>query len=154
MPDRLYNNDRGLTLIELLVVVIIVGILAAIAIPTYTNYITRARRSEAKTALEHIRAGQEMWRAERGCYALDGVDCLGNPSAGTAVAKLQSTMGVPATIFFYNWAFTTLSATAFEARATPTGAQSSDGWLQIDQNGRKTAEFGPVYPDPRSQWSR
>ncbi len=44
-----------MTLIEVLVVVGIVGILAAIAVPIYTNYIQRARRADAKTALQQVR---------------------------------------------------------------------------------------------------
>ena len=63
------KGNRGLTLIELLVVVVIVAILAAIAIPAYTSYLTRARRADAKTALEQLRASQEMFRAERGSYS-------------------------------------------------------------------------------------
>ena len=88
------KSKKGITLIELLAVILIVGILAAVAIPSYTGYMQRARRADAKTALEQVRAAQEMWRAERGCYALDGVDCQGNASAGTAEAKLQTAMGL------------------------------------------------------------
>ena len=48
--------------------IVIVGILAAIAVPMYTDYMRRARRADAKTALEQLRAAQEMRRAERGSY--------------------------------------------------------------------------------------
>ena len=65
------KSNRGITFIELLVVIVIVGVLAAIAIPTYTNYMMRARRADAKTALEQLRASQEMFRAERGSYSTD-----------------------------------------------------------------------------------
>ena len=117
---------RGFTLIELLVVVLIVGILAAIAIPAYTNYLVRSRRADAKTALEQVRAAQEMWRAEKGSYC-------------TSVPALQTTMGAPATAIgrYYTWSFTSVSGTAFIATATPHGSQSSDGALTIDQNGTK-----------------
>ena len=85
---RYYRYSKGITLVELFVVILIVGILAAIAVPVYTNYMVRARRADAKTVLEQVRAAQEMWRAERGSYAI-------NDGNGTAVAKLVNTMGVP-----------------------------------------------------------
>ena len=140
------RSKRGITLIELLIVIVIVGILAAIAIPAYTNYLQRARRVDAKTALEQVRAAQEMWRAEKGCYARDGVDCQGNALAGTAEVKLQNTMGAPAPnparVGDYSWLFTTKTATLFTAQATPqTGRQAGDGWLGINQDGVKTSEF-------------
>ena len=130
---RRKKSIRGLTLIELLIVIVIVGILAAIAIPSYSGYMTRARRADAKTALEQIRAAQEMWRAERGSY------CIG----GTAQAALRTTMGAPdATISnYYTWNFTVLLANSFTARATATGSQQSDGWLAINQDGTKTSQF-------------
>ena len=129
------RSKRGMTLIELLIVIVIVGILAAIAVPTYTNYIQRARRADAKVALEQVRATQEMWRAEKGSY-------------GT-LAQIQTTMGAPATSvsIYYNWGFTVLSANSFTAEAQALGSQAGDGWLGIDQNGTKTSEF----PD---KWAR
>ena len=132
------QSKKGITLIELLVVVLIVGILAAIAIPSYTSYLQRGRRADAKTALEQARAAQEMWRAEKGCYAQDGVDCQGNASAGTAEAKLQTTMAAPpTTVGYYTWNFTVKTANSFTAQAVPFGSQANDGTLTIDQNAVK-----------------
>jgi type IV pilus assembly protein PilE len=132
------KSNKGITLIELLVVIVIVGILAAIAIPSYTGYMQRARRADAKVALEQLRAGQEMWRAEKGCYAQDGVNCLGAAYPGTAEVKLQTTMGAPATrVGYYDWNFSVKTENAFTARAVPYGSQASDGTLTIDHNGTK-----------------
>jgi len=122
-------NRKGITLIELLVVIIIVGILAAIAIPCYTGYMQRARRADAKTALEQLRASQEMRRVETGAYSTD-------------LVELQKTWGVPANpVGDYNlrWADGfTLSVNSFTAEAQPwSSRQSSDGSLFIDHNGTK-----------------
>jgi len=123
----------GLTLIELLMVIVIVGVLAAIAVPMYSGYMQRARRADAKTALEQVRAAQEMWRAEKGSYCIDG----------TAEATLRTTMGAPATTIsnYYTWSFTVKTATAFTAQATAIGSQASDGWLAINQDGTKTSQY-------------
>ena len=147
-----YNN-KGITLLELLVVIGIVGILAAVAIPSYNSYMVRARRADAKVALEQVRAAQEMWRAERGSYAID--------SGATAEVRLQNTMGVPATTINnnYNWNFTVKTAILFTAQAVPVGSQASDsgGSLFIDQNGTKWSVRGGItytYPDPNCGWSK
>jgi len=126
----------GLTLIELLMVIVIVGVLAAIAVPMYSGYMQRARRADAKTALEQVRAAQEMWRAEKGSYAIDD-------GGGTAVTKLRTTMGAPNTTIsnYYTWDFTVKTATAFTAQATAIGSQASDGWLAINQDGTKTSQY-------------
>ena len=120
-------NNRGITLIELLIVVVIVAILAAIAIPMYTGYMQRARRVDAKTALEQLRASQEMRRAEKGSYA-------------TNITELRNTWGAPAaTAGDYTITMVANSITStFTGTATPnTGRQTPDGPLTIDQDGVK-----------------
>ncbi|MEM9067799.1 MAG: prepilin-type N-terminal cleavage/methylation domain-containing protein [Myxococcota bacterium] len=67
--SRSKRSQDGYTLIELMIVVGIVGILAAIAIPSFTQYVQRAKTSEAITFLGEIRQRQESYRAEFGQYA-------------------------------------------------------------------------------------
>ncbi len=126
------KSKKGITLIELLIVIMIVGILAAIAIPGYNAYMQRARRADAKTALEQIRASQEAFRAERGRYANDG-------DHGNALLLLQNSWGVPTNpVGDYVISFTLTTQNSFTAEATPnTSRQLSDGSLFIDHNGRK-----------------
>ncbi len=131
---KIKGNGRGITLIELLIVVMIVGILASIAIPIYRGYMQRARRADAKTALEQIRAAQEMRRAEYGSYSTD-------------LAALQTSWGGPAsTVGDYEFSFTVSSGTAFTAKGPPNPSrQSTDGDLFIDHLGNKT---------PAEKWAR
>ncbi len=120
------KSNKGITLIELLTVVAIVAILAAIALPVYTNYMQRARRADAKTALEQLRASQEMFRAERGSYS-------------TNLLQLVNSWGVPNVSGDYAILLNSSTAIGFNAEAQPTAArQLSDGSLFIDQNGNKT----------------
>lgn len=144
------NSSRGITLIELLIVIIIAGILAAVAIPVYTNYTQRARRADAKTALEQIRAAQEMFRAEKGRYANDADD------GGNALGVLQANWGVPQNpVGDYTLSITNTTQTSYLAKATPTTSrQQSDGWLSINQDGNKCDQAGKCYPDNDSKWTK
>jgi type IV pilus assembly protein PilE len=134
------KSNRGITLIELLTVILIVGILAAIAIPAYTNYLQRARRADAKTALEQLRASQEMYRAEQGGYS-------------TNLLQLVTSWGVPNISGDYALLLNSSTATTFTGEAQPTTArQLSDGSLFIDQDGRKWDKDGAVWPQGR--WAK
>jgi type IV pilus assembly protein PilE len=62
-----YTN--GFTLIELMITVVVIGILAAIAYPNYTNYVTQVRRSDATINLLRIAALQEKFLTKCGFYA-------------------------------------------------------------------------------------
>jgi type IV pilus assembly protein PilE len=122
---KIMSCRKGITLIELLVVITIVAILAAIAIPSYSGYMVRARRADAKTALQQLRAAQEMRRAEYGSYLNDR-------------AALQTSWGGPDGVVG-DYAITLAgTATTFTGTATPnTTRQSSDPALTIDQDGNK-----------------
>jgi len=136
---RLDCNRNGITLIELLVVIVIVGILSAIAIPSYTGYMQRARRADAKVALEQLRAAQEMFRAERGRYV--------TAADGDPMVVLQNSWGVPPNpVGDYVLLLNSATATTYVGQAQAnTARQLSDGDLFIDQNGTKT---------PADKWAK
>ncbi len=62
-------SDEGFTLIELLVVIVILGILLAIAVPSYLGFKQRAERSSAKANVRSALPAMEAWYADHGTYA-------------------------------------------------------------------------------------
>lgn len=65
------NKNKGFTLIELMIVVAIIGIIAAIALPSYQDYVKRARRADAKANIFSVQLAEQKWRANHSTYTSD-----------------------------------------------------------------------------------
>ncbi len=76
---RLPAPHRGFSLIELVVTMLIVAILAAIAIPAYSNYVRKSRRTDAKSGLLNLAALEERFFSTQNSYTADPTQ-LGYPS--------------------------------------------------------------------------
>lgn len=126
-----FHSRKGFTLIELMIVVVIIGILAALAIPRFMQATTKSKQSEAKQILKQIYTMQRAFRQENGNYTHQGdLNVVG-------VAYVFDSIGVEigdnAT---YVYTMTTATQNAFLCTATANLDDDAaiDTWT-IDQAG-------------------
>lgn len=136
------RTHQGFTLIELLIAIVIIGLLAAIAIPAYQNYVRRANRAEPKAFLTEAAAKQEAFFADRRRYATTLTE-LGYAAATCYVGGGQSSgCGANSGNPNYSIAVSASTTTTYTLTATrmSTGSQASDacGNFIINSSGTKS----------------
>ena len=70
--NKLHRDSKGFTLIELMIVVVIIGILAAMAIPRFMSASIKSKQAEAQQILKQIYEMQRAYRQEYDTYACNG----------------------------------------------------------------------------------
>ena len=130
MLAKRHQNKKGFTLIELMIVVVIVGILAAMAIPRFMTASTRAKMSEARQLLKQVYTMQRTYRQENETYTGNGLTA--SAAAPVAFNNLGIEIGSTAR---YSYAITS-DANSFTCVATANLDEDAaiDTW-SIDETG-------------------
>jgi len=121
-PHR--RRQEGFTLIELMIVVAVIGVLAALALPSFLDSVRKGRRADAVASLTQVQQAQERWRANRGSYADNDLLSTAPPDG----------LGIPATTVngYYALALSGVGAAGYTVTATAKSGtlQASDSACQ------------------------
>ncbi|MBX2886171.1 MAG: prepilin-type N-terminal cleavage/methylation domain-containing protein [Granulosicoccus sp.] len=121
------DQQRGFTLIEVLIVVALIGILSAIAFPSYSEYVESSRRADAHLAL--LNGTQDMERCRSTKFSYTNCD----------IATDESEQA------YYDVSVSSKTATSFTITATAKGAQAGDtdcATMSIDDLGKRLPATG------------
>jgi len=120
------NNAKGFTLIELMIVTAVIAILAAIALPSYQNYVVKGNRAAAQAFMVDVANREKQYLLDARSYAGD-LATLGM-TAPTDVSKHYTSITIAVGS----------APPTFTITATPTSAQqSADGALTLTSDGIK-----------------
>jgi type IV pilus assembly protein PilE len=104
---------QGFSLMELMIAVVIVGVLAAIAYPAYTDHMNRTRRADGKAALLNMANYMEHYYTENNGYT------------GATLTTIGFT-GTTSQEGYYTLSISALTNTSYTLTATPAGVQTGD----------------------------
>ncbi len=140
MRNKKINRKNGFTLVELMVVIAIIGILTAIAFPSYQNYLKKSRREDAKGALMGLANAMERHFTETNSYQKAAV---GNADTGTP-RIYSATSPIDGDTPYYDLRIMAATQTTYRIRATPisSSAQKNDGFLEL------------LHTDSKGRWDR
>jgi type IV pilus assembly protein PilE len=138
------RRTRGFTLLEVVLVVVIVGILAAIALPSYLSYIVRANRNAGEQVMQELANREEQYRLDARSYT-NSLSALNYTVSTDVSAQYTITIATSGNDCLAN----AVVAPAYVISAAPvagsTQAQASEPTLCLDSAGNKT---------PAAKWQR
>lgn len=126
---------KGFSLIELMIVVVIIGVLASIAIPSYQNHVIKSNRSAAQGYMLKIASREEQYLLDARTYTDIATLSLTQPSETTGKYTFAVTVATATTDPGY---IAGVALPQYTITATATGSQLSDGDLTLHNSGTKT----------------
>ena len=138
------RGSKGFTLIELMIVVVVIGILAAVAWPSYQEYLKRSRRSDAQSLMLSISSKEQQFILDRRQYTdVVGTGGLNIPAQGwNCTADSNKTCANA----YYNVTVDLVTCApppaCFTVAGRPVGVQVGDGTLNYAGTGAKTRMVG------------
>ena len=133
------RRNKGFTLIEVMIVVVIVGILAAVAVPNYSEYVIRSRVPEAIAGLSDMRVRMEQYFQDNRTY-------VGACVAGTAAPLATATN--------FTFSCSNLTTATYTITATGSGPMAGFAYAVDQSNARSTTMTSPsTWSGSTSCWS-
>lgn len=134
-------KTAGFTLVELMVVIAIIGIISAIAIPSYDSYMKKSRRADAKVALSKMADRQERYYLQNNTYS----------------AAVNDVGGAATEEGFYTLAINSADVNGFQLTATavPGGQQANDTdclLMYLSSTGARESGAAPGGGDLKNCW--
>ena len=131
------NRVKGFTFVELMIIVTIIGILSAIAIPSYTKYILKAHRAGAITGVLELASRQARYYTTNNTYTTS-MRALGYATDPMPLENASS--------HYYNLSITDGDGDSFSVQAVPVGKQTGDtcGTFIYNDLGQRTMSGGTV----------
>ena len=128
IPFPASSRTRGFTLIELLAVVAIIGILFAIAVPSYGKYVVKGNRSAAQAYMMDLAHAEAQYFADSRSYT-DTVATLNVPAPSAVAGKYTFEIEVSETL---------PPGFTITARPVPGSSQAGEDILTLDNSGART----------------
>jgi type IV pilus assembly protein PilE len=128
------RTQQGFSLIEVMVAIAIIGILSAVALPAYSDYVIRARLTEAFTSLGGAQPAAEQFWANTRTYA--GFNAASN---------------FPASTDNFDYALSSATASAYVITATGKGKTAGYSYT-VDQNGARATTATPSWGVSSNCW--